>query len=215
VHLRRPLNFFIVVSIYWKHASYRSSLDLSSFGKTSNRSAAKLISFLFGPTCMLFNLSIALQLLHDLSKVAAHTPLSGACETWVPLGPHRQVGPAYQKTRRPVRGPNRPSWRPTRPLEDLPEHSPDDLIHHDLKTRCTEQDLVDYDQSRSTGYGKMCNVDLGLLVVTDQESGNRPHPPANIRRMRRPIVQRNQSNPRAIYTNNWTQGITLRRPEPV
>jgi hypothetical protein len=48
------------------------------FGKTSNRSAAKLIcSLLFGPTCMLFDLSIALQLRHDLSKVAAHTPRSG------------------------------------------------------------------------------------------------------------------------------------------
>jgi hypothetical protein len=35
---------------------------------------------------------------------------------------------------------------------------------------------VDYDQSRSTGYDKMCNIDLGLLVVTDQESGNQPHP---------------------------------------
>jgi hypothetical protein len=45
VHLRCPLNFFIVISIYWKPASYRSSLDLSSFGKTTNRSAAKLISF--------------------------------------------------------------------------------------------------------------------------------------------------------------------------
>jgi hypothetical protein len=44
---------------------------------------------------------------------------------------------------------------------------------------------VDSDQSRSTGYGKMCNVDLGLLVVTDQESGNRPHPLANIRQTRR------------------------------
>jgi hypothetical protein len=43
---------------------------------------------------------------------------------------------------------------------------------------------VDFTQSRSTGYGKMCNVDLGLLVVTDQESGNRPHPLANIRRKR-------------------------------
>jgi hypothetical protein len=31
---------------------------------------------------------------------------------------------------------------------------------------------VDYDQSRSTGYGMICNIDLGLLVVTDQESGN-------------------------------------------
>jgi hypothetical protein len=34
----------------------------------------------------------------------------------------------------------------------------------------------------------MCNVDLGLLVATDQESRNRPHPLANIRRMRRPLV---------------------------
>jgi hypothetical protein len=33
VHLWCPLNFFIVVSIYWKPASYRSSLDLASFGK--------------------------------------------------------------------------------------------------------------------------------------------------------------------------------------
>jgi hypothetical protein len=53
VHLRCPLNFFIVVSIYWKPASYRSSLDLSSFGKTSNRLAAKLIcsSFLDRRAC--------------------------------------------------------------------------------------------------------------------------------------------------------------------
>jgi hypothetical protein len=28
-----------------------------------------------------------------------------------------------------------------------------------------------------TGYGKRCNhLDIGLLVVTDQESGNQPHP---------------------------------------
>jgi hypothetical protein len=38
---------------------------------------------------MLFDLSIALQLRHDPLKVAAPTPCSGACETWVPLGPHR------------------------------------------------------------------------------------------------------------------------------
>jgi hypothetical protein len=49
----------------------------------------------------------------------------------------------------------------------LQEDSPDDLIHHDLKTRRMEEDLVDYGKSRSTGYGKMCNIDLGLLVVTD------------------------------------------------
>jgi hypothetical protein len=48
------------------------------------------------------------------------------------------------------------------------------------------------------------NVDLGLLVVTDQESGNRHHPLANIRRTRRPpcnIVI--STNPLAIYTDNW------------
>jgi hypothetical protein len=38
---------------------------------------------------MLFDLSIALCLRHDLSKVVAPTPRSGACETWVSLGPHR------------------------------------------------------------------------------------------------------------------------------
>jgi hypothetical protein len=54
-------------------------------------------------------------------------------------GRPRQVGPTYQKTRRPVSGPNRPSWRPARPPEDLLEDSPDDLIQHDLKTWCTRQ----------------------------------------------------------------------------
>jgi hypothetical protein len=42
-----PSEFFIVVSIYWKPASYRLSLDLSSFGKTTNRSAAETDLFLF------------------------------------------------------------------------------------------------------------------------------------------------------------------------
>jgi hypothetical protein len=42
------LIFFIVIPIYWKPASYRSSLDLPTFGKTSNRLAAKLTcSFFF------------------------------------------------------------------------------------------------------------------------------------------------------------------------
>jgi hypothetical protein len=61
---------------------------------------------------------------------------------------------------------------------------------------------VDFDQSRSTGYGKICNVDLGLLIVTDQESGNRPHLLANIRQKRRPLVL--MRNPQAIYTKNLT-----------
>jgi hypothetical protein len=40
--------FFIVISIYWKSASYRPSLDLSLFGKDTHRPAAKLIcSFSF------------------------------------------------------------------------------------------------------------------------------------------------------------------------
>jgi hypothetical protein len=64
---------------------------------------------------------------------------------WVPTdqahGRPRQVGLAHQKTRRPVSGPNQPSSRRTRPLEDLPEDSPDDLIHHDLKTWRTRQDI--------------------------------------------------------------------------
>jgi hypothetical protein len=38
---------------------------------------------------MLFDMSIALRLRHDHSKVTAPTPRSGACETWVPLGPDR------------------------------------------------------------------------------------------------------------------------------
>jgi hypothetical protein len=68
----------------------RHSTSLCS-AKTLHRSAAKLnYSFLFFRlTCMLFVLSIALRLRHDLYKVTARTPRSGACETWVHLGPHR------------------------------------------------------------------------------------------------------------------------------
>jgi hypothetical protein len=86
-----PSEFFRRRFDLLKSASYRLSLDLASIGKTTNRSTSKLICFffLFGPTCMLFDLSIALRLHHHLSKVVAPTPCSGACETWVPLGPHR------------------------------------------------------------------------------------------------------------------------------
>jgi hypothetical protein len=51
---------------------------------------------------MLFDLSIALRLRHDLSKVAVPTPRSGACETWVPLGPHRP-GSRPSSTEGPIR----------------------------------------------------------------------------------------------------------------
>jgi hypothetical protein len=44
-----------------------------------------------------------------------------------------------------------------------------------------------FQASRSTGHGKSYNLDLGLQVVIDQESGNRPRPLANIRRARRPL----------------------------
>jgi hypothetical protein len=50
----------------------------------------------------------------------------------------------------------------------------------------------------------MCNVDMGLLVITDQESGNRPHPLANIRRMRRPLVY--PINPAILSNTNRRTG---------
>jgi hypothetical protein len=102
------------------------------------------------------------------------------CETWVPLGPHR-LG-------------SRPS--PTSGsglLEDLPTYqwahpiligSPHDLLKtfHKIPqttsfgttSRLGVQDktLVDFDQSRSTGYGKSCNqLDLGFPIVTDLDFG--------------------------------------------
>jgi hypothetical protein len=101
---------------------------------------------------MLFDLSIALRLRHDLSKVSTPTPRSGLVRhgyPWVPTDQAhdrpRQVGPAYQKTRRPICGPNRPSWWPTEPPEDLLEDSPDNPIQHDLKTWRTRQDKTSVD----------------------------------------------------------------------
>jgi hypothetical protein len=55
------------------------------------------------------------------------------------------------------------------------------------------------------GYGKMCNVDIGLMVVTYQASGNRPHPLTNIRRTRRPLVQ--SLHPQAIQTEELDVGF--------
>jgi hypothetical protein len=51
----------------------------------------------------------------------------------------------------------------------------------------------------------MCNIDLGPLVVTDQESGNRPHPLANIRQTRQPLVP--IRNPQAIQTEELDVGF--------
>jgi uncharacterized DUF497 family protein len=68
---------------------------------------------------------------------------------------------------------------------------------------------MDFDQSRSTGYGKMCNVDLGLLAVTDQESGNRPHPLADIRRTRRSLVYTQSILQSPSNTNRRTERRVL------
>jgi hypothetical protein len=42
-----PSEFFIVVLIYWKPASYRSSLDLSSFDKTKTGRLLSWLVFFF------------------------------------------------------------------------------------------------------------------------------------------------------------------------
>jgi hypothetical protein len=109
-----------------------------------------------------------------------------------PGSPPTRLTVVPDKWVRPTRRPVDLSVGPTDLLGD-----PDDLLKTFQKipqttsfattSKLGAQDKisVDYDQSKSTGYGKMCNVDLGLLVIIDQESGNRPHPLTNIRRMRR------------------------------
>jgi hypothetical protein len=59
----------------------------------------------------------------------------------------------------------------------------------------------------------MCNVDLGLLVVSDQESGNRPHPLANIRRTRQPLVQPTPTNPQSSTIRTEELDIGFYSPE--
>jgi hypothetical protein len=54
--------------------------------------------------------------------------------------PDKWVRPT-RKTRRHISGPNRPNWRPTRPPENLLENSLDNLVHHNLKTWHTRQEL--------------------------------------------------------------------------
>jgi hypothetical protein len=103
-----PLSFFIVVSIYWKSTSYRSSLNLSSFDKATNRSAAKLICFSFFldrrarySTCRWLQ-DFVMTLSRSLRLVRHGYP-------WLPIDQAhdspRQVGPAHLKTRRPVSRP--------------------------------------------------------------------------------------------------------------
>jgi hypothetical protein len=90
----------------------------------------------------------------------------GSPPTRLPAVPGKWVWP----TRRPADlslGPTDLVGGPHDLLKTFQKIPPDDLIYYDLKSFRTRQDLMDYDQSRSTGYGMMCNIDLGLLVVTD------------------------------------------------
>ena len=83
------LLIFYVTSIYWKYTSCRSALDLGTLSNLHDRSALCWLNSFLGMSCMLFDLSIASRLRHDSLVVATPTHRSGACETWVPLGPHR------------------------------------------------------------------------------------------------------------------------------
>jgi hypothetical protein len=103
------------------------------------------------------------------------------CETWVPLGPTdqahgrpRQMGPTYQKTRRPDSRPNRPSWRPTRPPKDL-QASPNDLIHNDFKTWRARQDIGGFRPSRSKDIAtRLRSRDWACSPMVGRSSGTLP-----------------------------------------
>jgi hypothetical protein len=120
-----PSNFFFV---FRSIPIGRHSTSLRS-ATLQRRWTAKLIFFffLFGPTCTLFDLLMALRLRHDPLEVTAPTHCSGLVKHRYPYVPTdkahgrpRQVGPAYQKTRQPDSEPNRPDLWPTRPPKDLP-----------------------------------------------------------------------------------------------
>jgi hypothetical protein len=80
----------------------RHSTSFRSARLQTGRLPSLFILFSFGPTCMLFNLSIALRLRHDLSKaLRLHLAwrLVRHGYPWVPTdqahGSPGQVGPAY------------------------------------------------------------------------------------------------------------------------
>jgi hypothetical protein len=64
---------------------------------------------------------------------------------------------------------------PNRPYPELPQ---------DLVCRTRHRWILN---KKINGYGKRCNLDLGILVITSQESGKRPCPLANIRQTRQPL----------------------------
>jgi hypothetical protein len=71
----------IFSSSFWSIGSLlpigRHSTSLRSARLQTSRLLSWFLLFFFGPTCLLFDLSITLRLLHDLSKVAMPTPHSG------------------------------------------------------------------------------------------------------------------------------------------
>jgi hypothetical protein len=140
------------VTSRWFSCSVQTSRLLSWF----------IFLFLFGPTCTLFDLSIASRLRHHLLRllrlhIAWRLVRHGY--HWVPTDEAhdhpRQVGLAYQKICRPDSGPNRPSLWPTQPPEDLTEDSPGDLIRSGRVTWCARQGrrrrLNVVNQSEDTG----------------------------------------------------------------
>jgi hypothetical protein len=93
---------------------------------------------------------------HIVYRVVWDMGTPGSPQTRLTTVPDKWVRP----TKRPVdlsSGSNRPSWRPTRPLEDLPEDSPRDLIQNDLKTWRTRQDIGGFRLSRS--------IDMESVVI--------------------------------------------------
>jgi hypothetical protein len=137
----------VLDALYWKSSSYRSSLDLTSFGKAKpGRLLSWFARFSFWPMCMLFDLSVVLWLHLGLLRLLRLHLAQGLVRhgyPWVPTdlahGHPREVGLAYQKTRWPDSGPNQPSWWRTRPPEDLSEDSLSELIQNNYKTWQTEK----------------------------------------------------------------------------
>jgi hypothetical protein len=107
----------------------------------------------------------------------------GSPPTWLTAVPEKWVWPTIRNANLSV-GPTDLVGRPQdllKTFQKIPQTTQSNTIS---RLGIQDKTSVDYDQNISTGYGKMCNVDLGLLVATDQESANRPHPLANIRRTR-------------------------------
>jgi hypothetical protein len=127
---------------------------------------------------------------------------------WVPTdhahSRPRQVGPAYQKTRRPVGGPNRPSWRPTRP--------PEDSLGEKTAWRA-RQGSPDGLRQLGWAFHDVNRLEIGFPVVTDLDSGPPTLSVAQYKAGKgvlpgttsRPSTGRHVISPRQQYKpKNWT-----------